>query len=502
MRLFGREWGGKKPASPARYAPIQRRFFSSGELSRLTGDWPTQPVPAEWIIYRYQRILVARSREQAHNNDYMRAYLRLQRQNIVGATGIILQSQASTARGKADSDARAAIEDAFSDWGRREHCDVAGKLSWRAMQSACVETAARDGEYFLRIVSGRHGGKYGFALQVLDPQRCPVDFDRNDLPNGAFIRHGVEFNAYGRALAFHFSESSAEHSTLAYSYAGKSYTRIPAEEIIHGFIVELPGQKRGLPWLATSLFRAKQMSAMEDAAVVNARVGAAKMGFIEFEAGSGLDYSEEELEALTIDAEAGAFPILPDGAKLNKFDPIYPSGELSPFMKLMLRGMAAGGGVAYENLSQDREGVNYTSIRHGTLDERETYKERQEWLIEELCERVFEAWFARALLAGLIVTGSARVLEASQIARYATHKWQPRRWDWVDPKADMAAAESSKNNLLASPSQLIRERGKDPDQVWTEFAEDIAAMRAKGIPDEFIQTSLGQQPIPDRAANE
>jgi len=497
MRLFGFELvRAKEPQLRVGIhgRRVARTLFGSGESNRLTGDWPTQPVPAEWIIYRYQRTLVARSREQAHNNDYMRAYLRLQRQNIVGATGILFQSQASTESGQADAKARRAIEKAFADWGRRENCDVAGKLSWRALQAACVETAARDGEYFLRLVFGRQAGKYAFALQFLDPQRCPVDFDRVDLSDGRFIRHGVEFTAQGRPLAYHFAGSTAEHSTLAYSYGGKSYIRVPADEIIHGFITELPGQKRGLPWLATGLFRAKQMSAMEDAAIVNARIGAAKMGFIEFEAGSGPEFSDEELEEFEIDAEAGAFPVLPDGAKLNKFDPMYPSGELSPFMKLMLRGLAAGGGVAYENLSQDRESVNYTSIRHGTLDERETYKERQEWLIEELCERVYESWFPRALLGRLILTDSGSALEPNKIERYWPHKWQPRRWDWVDPKADMAAAESSKNNLLASPSQLIRERGKDPDQVWTEFGEDIAAMRAKGIPEEFIQASLGQIP--------
>jgi len=160
----------------------------------------------------------------------------------------------------------------------------------------------------------------------------------------------------------------------------------------------------------------------------------------------------------------------------------------------MLRALAAGGGVAYENLSHDREGVNFTSIRHGTLDERENYKERQEWLVEELCDRVFARFLKRALLAGLIVTESGLVLRASAIDSYEPHAWQPRRWDWVDPDADTKAAERGKNNLLASPSQLIRERGREPEDVWREVAEDIKAMRAAGIPDEFIALAMGLKP--------
>lgn len=484
-----------RPRKAMNIGSLVRMMFASGETNRLTGDWPTTPVPIDWIIHRYQRVLVARSREQWANNDYVKAYFRLQRQNIVGPAGIMLQSQVTKPSGEADTEARVAIERAFADWGRRENCDVTGKRSWRAMQAACVATEARDGEYFLRLVFDRKVNKYGFALQMIDPQRCPVDYDRADIDAaGSYIRQGIEFNEYGKPIAYHFTDGSSGRSSLAYSYAGRSYIRVDASEIIHGFFSEFPGQKRGLPWLSTGLFRGKQMSAMEDAAVVNARVGAAKMGFIEWEDGYGPEFDEDE--GLEIDAEAASFPVLPSGAKLSKFDPTYPTGELTPFSKLLLRGLSAGGGVAYENLSQDREGVTWTSIRQGTLEERENYKERQEAVIEELCEPVFEAFLPRALLGGHITTESGLILPARHIDRYAAHKWQPRRWDWVDPTADSRAAEMQKNNLLASPSQLIRERGKDPDLVWKEFAEDIAAMRKAGIPDEFISLAMGMKIAP------
>jgi len=493
MRLFGLELKRAKPPEPSRARArgitarqFARMLFNSGESNRLTGDWPTMPVPIDWIIHRYQRTLVARSREQSMNNDYVKAYFRLQRQNIVGPAGIMFQSKAQ------DDQARIAIENAFRDWGKRENCDVTGRRSWRAIQNAFVTTAARDGECFIREVFGRDAGPYGYALQLLDSQRCPVDYDR-ELENGAFIRHGIEFNAYGKPLAYHFADTSGARSAMHYSYAGRSYVRIDADEIIHGFVPEFVGQKRGLPWLDTGLFRAHQMAAMEDAAVVNARVGAAKMGFIQWKEGHGPEYDEDEDGPLEIDAEAASFPVLPEGAELNKFDPTYPSGELLPFVKLMLRAFAAGGGVAYENLSHDREGVNFTSIRHGTLDERENYKERQEWLVEDLCERVFSRFLERALLGRKIVTESGLVLPASAIELYEPRAWQPRRWEWVDPEADTKAAERSKNNLLTSFSSLIRERGREPRDVWRELAEDIKAMREAGIPDEIITLAMGQK---------
>ena len=68
--------------------------------------------------------------------------------------------------------------------------------------------------------------------------------------------------------------------------------------------------------------------------------------------------------------------------------------------------------------------------------------------------------------------------------------WQPRRWAWIDPRADVQAAVMSKNNLLQSPGQIIREGGRDPSDVWREIAADIEEMRAAGIPDAFIQAAI------------
>lgn len=488
----------------ARAMKAMRSLISSAAVNRLTGDWGTQPQPADWIVNKHQRALVARSREQLFNNDYFKAYARICRQNIVGASGLVFQSKARTASGKTDKKAKGAIERAMSDWSKRQNCDVAGKLSWRAIQRHCVQSAVTDGEFMLRKYVGRNFGKYGFQLQVLDPVRCPVDYDLAGMADGAFIRHGIEFDKFGKPIAYHFVQPAANRSSDAYSYAGRWFTRIPADEIIHGFLSEIVGQKRGLPWLSTGLFRLKQMGAFEDAAIVNARVGAAKLGVIEFSEGEGPecnDYSEED-ELPEINGEPGDFLTLPNGAKLSKFDPTYPSGEFAAFMKQVLHSFSAGGGVSYHTLSGDLENVNFSSIRQGTLDEREHFKELQEWLVEELAEPVFEAWFDQAILRGAITTDNGTALPASKAAQFSEHDFQGRRWDWIDPNADMKAAEGRKNNLLASPGALIREQGRDPAAVWQEIGDDIKAMKEAGIPDNIIELAMGLKVAPPSAGKD
>jgi lambda family phage portal protein len=481
------ERSAPKPRGPAPRAVM--RMFESTKDDRMTSDWISMPQTAEWLIRMHQRVMVARSREQAANNDYAKAFLRMCRQNIVGPKGVMLLAQSRDDKGSLDTLANQAIEDAWCKWGHRASCDVAGFLSWRGMQAMAVQQAAKDGEFMFRKIYGKDAGPFGFALQLLDPQRCHPQFDQYDLPDGAFIRAGIEFNKYGRPIAYHFTVAKESDAYYNYSYAGLHYHRIPADEIIHGYMPDMVGQKRGLPWLSTGLWSLKQLHGFEDAAIVAARVGASKMGVIQWKEGRGPDMDDDELRNFEMTTEPGEFPVLPEGAELKDWNPQYPSGEFASQVKAMLRRFSAGAGVLYNNLANDLEGVNFSSIRQGTLDEREHWKELQEWLIETLVQPVFEAWLPRALLAGHI-TVKGRPLKPERIDRYREVSWQPRRWAWIDPSADVQAAVASKNNLLLSPGQIIRESGRDPGDVWREIAADIEAMKAAGIPDDFIKSAI------------
>lgn len=445
------------------------RMFKAGENDRLISDWQGIPLTADIVIQRHQRVLVARSREQVANNDHAKAFIRMCRQNIVGPSGVMLQAQAKNGHGKLDKVANESIEDAWCEWGHRSNCDITGQESWRSLLTSAVVSAAKDGEFMFRKVYGVDAGPWGFSLQILDPVRCPVDYDAETVNGGNnFIRHGIEFNKYGRPVAYHVT--TTDERGFDYTYGGRNFVRIPASEMIHGFRKDMVGQKRGLPWMATTLYTMRHMGGLEEAGLVNARVGASKMAFMKFEPGVGAPEYDED-NPPEIDIEPGTVGILPEGASIEKFDPQFPSGEFAPFSKYFLRKMAAGLGVPYNEFSADLEGVNFSSIRQGTLDSREHWKELQEWLIEQLVQPVYEAWLPYSLLAGRI-SG----LSAEKLPRYKKVKWQPRRWQWIDPRADVDAAVEAKNNFLQSPSAIIREQGRDPSTVWIEAASDMREM--------------------------
>lgn len=487
-----------QPSQPRHRAGMRgavRYLLEAARADRLSADLPTVPVPADDFIAKNQKPFVARSRHLALSNDYARGFLRMCRQNIVGSQGVVLQAMARDANGTLDEAANDAIEADFRQWSKRENCDVTGKRSLRQILSRAVEDAATNGEFMIRFVVGRDVNDWGIALQVLDPQRCPVDFNQDKLPGGRFIRHGIEYDEWGKPTRYLFSTLKA--SEAEYTYGGRHFISLPAGEVMHGYLEDLVGQRRGLPWMMTALLRMHNLDGFEKAALVNARVSAAKGGFFEWEEGMGPADAEDSDEPLYMDAEPGSYQELPPGLKFKGWDPQYPNGELAPFSKEMKRGFSTGLGVAYNTLANDLEGVNFSSIRQGVLTEREHWKDLQEWLIDSLLEPLFDAWLPRALLKGIRIPGKLRAtLRPEQLEKYRAHAWQPRRWDWVDPDKDSKTAERDIKNKIKSPSEVIRARGGDPRSVWRQWAADRQAMLDAGIPESIVDASLGSPVAP------
>jgi len=160
---------------------------------------------------------------------------------------------------------------------------------------------------------------------------------------------------------------------------------VPADEVIHGFVEDIIGQRRGLPWASTSLWRLHMLGGFERAALTSARTGASVGGFFQWKEGYGPGEDEDnDDEELYVETDGGVFQELPEGAEMKEFNNQYPTGEFAPFHKAMLRGAGAGMGVSYPSFANDLEGVNFSSIRQGVLDERDHWMDLQEWLVETL----------------------------------------------------------------------------------------------------------------------
>ena len=481
-----------KSRSRSYYVPKKAyRFGLDTQGESFVSKWQTYSTPARLFIARNQRKLVARSRDIIMNNDYGRSFMRMVIQNVIGENGIRFQASARTKDGTLDTETNEAIEKAWADWSTEMYCDLAEEESFVDIQQSMITSLCTDGEFFTRIHHDE-SSKYRMRLQVLDAQRCsPVEtrkFQNNQkevLHNGILIDRPT-----GKPIAYLFS---GEHTNdNYYDDSTHRYDRIPANEIIHGFLKERIGQKRGLPIIHTALNRTYSLDKYEEAALQSARVGAAKAGFLTWN--DEIPPDEDGLDGMEMNSDPFAFTELPPGLGISTWDPTYPNEQYDTFVRSMLRAISYWDRcLSYHDLANDLTDVNYSSIRQGALDVRENWKVMQQWFIRRFCRPIYRRWLPTQLRNGSIKTAKGKILTLLDLEKCLEVTWTGRRWDWIDPKSEAIANVEQIRHFLVSPSQVIRDLGRDPQEVWRQIAQDIESMRAAGIPEELIMDALSNQ---------
>lgn len=451
-------------------APAKRKFEAARPSNIAAGFTAMGGMRSAHEDLRWDlRGLIAHSRQQAQNNDYMKHYLGLVRNNVIGPDGVRMQNKARLSNDTLDKDANRKIEAAWEAWGRMGVPNLEGTLSWKGMQSVVTQTVARDGTILVRQYKGREFGAFSYQQQLLEVDFLDIEMNREEA-NGTTVRMGIEFDGRGRTVAYHIF---TRHPGDAAQRRARERVRIPADQMLLILRPERPGQLLGVPWSYTALRRLNMLRGYEEAAITAARVGAAKMGFIQSQSGDE-PASPTDLEGLETTAtgaliqemEPGTIEQLPQGWEYKGHDPAYPSGEMGPFMKVILQGAAAGLGVSYPTLANDLSGANFSSLRAGKGEEREEWRDIQRWIIESYHDRTFRAWLPLAMLSGQV--GG---LPLSKLDQFAQPDWRARGWAYVSPGEEANANQREMAAMLRSPQSIVAERGDDMETVFEEISE-------------------------------
>ncbi|MEM8499896.1 MAG: phage portal protein [Pseudomonadota bacterium] len=473
MGLFDRFRTAREPIQQEKFEPSRQQKnhhqrFLAAQNSNLLYGWDTQPRHIDEYLRRDLRVMRARAREQARNNDYVRRFMSMCENNVVGHTGISVHSMVRQLRDsrKLDQAANEALDSYWNDY-QEGYCDVGGCMNFVDIERLFVRSMSYEGEF----IYVEHEGPKGYFIELIDPEQLDTDLNR---PNGAnVIRLGIEYNPRGVAVRYYFNRVNHYGE-----YVRGNHRVLPASIVKHRFIVEWIHQNRGIPWINTALYRLKMLAGYEDAAITAARAGAETVGYYTTKTGDeefGVTDEDIEIE----DTEPGSKIKLPPGVDFKAHDPTYPHEQFDDFMKRALRGIGSGLGAQYESLSNDREGVNYSSIRQGELEARETWKLMQKFVIDGLVRPVRERVIYLGLLRGDIKIGRTPLSRGFE--EYRPAYYQGRRWDWVDPLKEHTANEKALAARTTSISQIIRDSGRDPDDVFNEISAERKKLEALDI---------------------
>jgi lambda family phage portal protein len=451
-------------------APIpRRRMYEGARVSRLTSDWVTSGTSADAEIKGSLPRLRNRSRQLVRDNDYARQAIRAVRNNVIG-TGIRMQAQVRMQRGggRLDQTVNDAIELAWADWGRKSTCHTAGRLSFQDIERLLIGAVAESGEVFVRMVRQPFGGsKVPFALEIIESDLLDDNYTGPSTIEGNEWRMGVELNRWGRPVQYAFLTKHPGDSSFGPGTTAR-HRLVPAAEVLHLYVIERPGQTRGVPWLASAIQRLHMLSGYEQAEVVRARASSSLMGFITSPEGELL--GDEVLDGERVsNFEPGVFKYLAPGESVTVPQLDAPDGQLEPFLRAMLRAMAAGVGCSYETISRDFSQTNYSSSRLSLLEDRENWKALQHFMIENFHKPVFEAWLEMAVLGGALNLPAYE----TDPDRYRRVRWMPRGWAWVDPAKEVQAYKDAVRCGFKTQADVVAEQGGDLEELLLARAAEL-----------------------------
>jgi lambda family phage portal protein len=455
-------------------APTRQRNgnFAAARPSRLTEDWGIYNTSADIDLWGKLRPLRARARRLSTNNPLGQKYLRMCKKNIVGPDGITLQMKVPMKKGKKlNKKLNAEIEAAWKIFCDKKVCTVTGKMSMSQAQRFAVEQWKRDGEAIVRLVTYDRN-PFNLALQFFDPDQLDSDFFLYTMPNGNQVRMGVEVDPYGKPVAYYMWNRHPDEM----SSAPRFRIRVDARDIIQLYVEQRVGQTRGFPEMAPSMLPIHMIGKYAEAEVIAARTAAEKQGFFERAADSaGYEGERDAEDNLIMKAEPGMLEELPTGVSFKPWDAQHPTHAFPFFMKSQIRMAGAGLDVSYEAFANDREGVNYSSIRAGLLDERDTWKTEQSVMKDNFCQPIFERFLENAWLAGIIK------LDGLPSDYFGYANWHARGWPWVDPLKDIQAAVLANENGYVTKSQQMGENGNDFEETIDEIKYEQDYITESGV---------------------
>jgi lambda family phage portal protein len=460
-------------AMPAVVAP-RRRLYEGAKISRLTSDWVTSSTSADAEISGSMIRLRNRARQLIRDSDYARQAVRAVRNNVIG-TGIRMQAQVKMRRGgKPDGRINSMIEDQWKRWGRAKTCDTAGRLDFHEIERLAVGAMAESGEVFIRLVRQPFGGSsIPLALEVIEADLLDETKD-GYLRQGEEWRLGVRVDEWKRPLAYAFLTRHPGDNRPA--PIGREHVIVPAEDVIHLMVMERPQQTRGVTWFASAIKRLHHLAGYEEAEVVRARASSSLMGFVTSPEGELLGDDVYDGDRVS-QFEPGVFKYLAPGEAVTVPQLDAPDGQFEPFVRAMLRAMAAGLGVSYETISRDFSQSNYSSSRLSLLEDRENWKALQQYLIHNLHTPIFEAWLDAAVAVGALPLPAYQ----QERERYQEVRWVPRGWEWVDPEKEGKAYRDAVRNGFMTQAEVVMSRGGDFYEVVEERAAEVEYINQLGL---------------------
>lgn len=440
---------------------LLKRHYEAASSGRRTRGWRRSSGDANAVIGPALSILRENARDLVRNNPYAESALATISDHTVG-WGIVAKPNPMDQR----------IADVWRRWAESTDCDADNRHDFYGLQKLVMRTVPESGEVLVRRRLRRptDGFSIPIQIQVLDPDFLDTlkDTQGSLTSAGPLIVQGVQFDAIGRRTGYWLFP---EHPGSRIGSLSSQF--VPAESVLHVFKPTRPGQVRAPSWFGDVMLRFRDFDEYEDATLMKQKIAAClavlttdvDSGALPTALGTADDTTNPGIDSL----EPGAILNVPPGRNIEVVQP--PSvNDYDSYSKTVLRAIATGLGVAYEDLTGDYSDMPFSAARMSRLrHEARVTDWRWRILIPQFCDPVW-TWVMQAAAA------------TNQVpANWPVAKWTPPPMPMVDPAREGPALRDLARSGARTMPDIIREQGFDPDEHLAEIVEWNKKLDAGGV---------------------
>ncbi|WP_375704332.1 phage portal protein, partial [Bartonella sp. AD328YNZD] len=297
-------------------------------------------------------------------------------------------------------------------WQWADEADYDEDASFYGLQATIAREVFLTGECFVRLhyvdLYGRSG--VPLQLQVYPTEMLDLTYNGPAEIEGNYIRMGIEFDASGKRVAYHFWEHHPYDDCPANrAFKSQERVRVPAEMVLHIKERRIAGQLRGSPKITRCMTKIFQLESYDDAELDRKRTAALFAAFVKDNSPNVAKLSdnrdkndvEEEYEAPAI--APGASLYLGENKEVTFSNPVEVGGSYEAFQFRNISKICSALNMPYAVVTGDVTRGNFSNVRTSIIQFRRHVKQWREHIIAFQFNRiVWERFVEMAVLSGRV----------------------------------------------------------------------------------------------------
>lgn len=391
-------------------------------------------------------------------------------------------------------------------WQWVDEADYDEDASFYGLQATIAREVFLTGECFVRLhyvdLYGRSG--VPLQLQVYPTEMLDLTYNGPAEIEGNYIRMGIEFDASGKRVAYHFwKHHPYDDCSASTVFESQERIRVPAKMVIHIKERRIAGQLRGSPKITRCMTKIFQLESYDNAELDRKRTAALFAAFVK-DNSPNVEKLSDNRDKKNVEEEYQA-PVIAPGASLylgeNKevtfSNPVEVGGSYEAFQFRNILKICSAINMPYAVVTGDVTRGNFSNVRTSIIQFRRHVKQWREHIIAFQFNRIVWERFVEMAVLGKCVNLPG--WEENSLPWLQCESFAPPL-EMIDPIKDISAEKEEIRAGLKTRRMALAERGFDIDNIHAELEEEHTDARTRGLSfdtDNALAPSTANQLIDD-----